>query len=296
MTRIRFISTMLIDLTFASEIQKTLWERLTQWINVSLFMTLGFLLTACSSKPPEIPVNQPSLNTNSVRVGTYNVFTGTRDTALTVKAIRQMDADVVMLQELSPQGAKLLDKALEVDFPHRHFSEGVAILSRYPLRNPRYKRSQHGINGFLFAEVQSPGGRFQVASLHLDPLHLWKPREKWSLPMQLMWGQDYVHRREVEQIVHALRPGMPTILGGDFNSVSGAPIRQLQELGYTDSYAKVNKHPDQTPTLHFKLFGTKSGRRIDYILHDASFQTIQSQVFPGAPSDHDSVLSVLGWK
>lgn len=287
---------MFINLTFTTKIQKLLWGCLTPWINVSLLVSLGILVTACSSKSPDLPVKKPSLNSLSVRVGTYNVYTGAHDPVLTVKAIRQMDADVVLLQELSPQGAKLLDKALKVDFPHRYFSGGVAILSRFPLRHQRYERSQHGINGYLFAEVQSPGGRFQVASLHLDPLHLWTTRDKWSLPMQLIWGQNAKHRREVEQIVHALRPGMPTILGGDFNSVSGAPIRQLKELGYTDSYAKVNKHPDQTPTLHFKLFGIKSGRRIDYILHDASFLTIQSQVFPGLPSDHDPVMSVLGWK
>lgn len=261
----------------------------------SLLGTLGILVTACSIKPPVMAVNKPSRNAHSVRVGTYNVFTGAHDSSLTAKAIRQMRADVILLQELSPQGTKLLDQALKVDYPYRHFSGGVAILSRFPLRNPRYERSQHGINGFLFAEVQSPGGRFQVASLHLDPLHIWTTREKWSLPMQLMWGHDRIHREEVRQIVNALRPDMPTILGGDFNSVSGAPIRQLQELGYTDSFAKVNKQPGQTPTLHFKLFGFKAGQRIDYILHDPSFQTLQSQVFPGSPSDHDAVVSVLRW-
>ena len=279
-----------------AQIQASIRKRMTHWVYVTQLVTLGVLLTACSIRPPELAEKKPSRNSHSVRVATYNVFTGAHDPVLTLKAIRQMRADVVMLQELSPQGAKFLDDALKVDFPHRHFSGGVSILSRFPLRNPRYKRSQHGINGYLFAEVQSPGGRFQVASLHLDPLHLWTSRDKWSLPMQFMWGQDYVHGKEVRQIIHALRPGIPTILAGDFNSVSGAPIRELEELGYTDSFAAVNKYPDQTPTLHFKLFGIRTGRRIDYILHDASFHTIESQVFPGAPSDHDPVVSVLRWK
>ncbi len=277
------------------KILMTHWQLFTSWVKFSLLVTLGILVAACSIKPPEMPVNEPPRKSHSVRVGTYNVFTGAHDSDLTVKKIRQMRADVVMLQELSPQGAILLDQALKVDFPHRHFSEGVAVLSRFPLRNPRYERSKYGINGYLVAEVQSPGARFQVASLHLDPLHLWTTRDKWSLPFQLIWGQDLVHRKEVEQIHQTLRPGMPTILGGDFNSLSGAPIRQLQKLGYTDSFAMVNRYPDRTPTLHFKLFGFKAGRRIDYILHDESFQTLHSQVLPGAPSDHDPVVSVLGW-
>lgn len=265
-------------------------------LNVVILLSLGILVTACSSKPAEIPVTRSSPKSNSVRVGTYNVFTGNHDTKLSVKTIRRLQADVLMLQELSPQGANLLDRALRNDFSFRHFSQGVAILSRYPLRNPRYEHSQHGINGYLVAEVESPGGRFEVVSLHLDPLHMWTTRDKWSLPFQLIWGQNAVHRKEVNQILHTLRPGMPTVLGGDFNSVSGAPIRQLQDLDYVDSFAEVNKHPDQTPTLHFKLFGFQTGRRIDYILHDASFQTLLSQACPGSPSDHDPVVSVLRWK
>jgi endonuclease/exonuclease/phosphatase family metal-dependent hydrolase len=285
-----------VELTLFSKIQKTRRRGLLQCFNLSLVVSLGIFMTACSSMPPEKPLQQHSRNSHSVRVGTYNVFTGAHDTARTVKAIRRMNADVLLLQELSPQGAKSLDHALKIDFRYRHFSKGVAILSRYPLRNQRYEQSQHGINGFLFAEVHSPSGKFQVASLHLDPLRIWTTREKWSLPMQLMGGQDDVHRREVRQIVKALRPGMPSILGGDFNSVSGVPIREFQKLGYTDSFAKVNQHPNQTHTLHFKLFGFPTGRRIDYLLHDSSLQTMQSQVFPGAPSDHDGVVSVLSWK
>ncbi len=269
---------------------------MSEWVKVLLLATLGILVTACSTKSPGKAVSHSSQQSRSVRVGTYNVFTGAHDSNLTANTIRRMRADVVMLQELSPKGAELLREELKKDFPYHHFSEGVAILSRFPLRNPRYERSQQGINGYLFAEVHSPCGRFQVASIHLDPLRIWSTREKWSLPYQLVWGHDAIHREEVRQIANSLRPGIPTILGGDFNSVSGQPIRKFREMSYMDSFASVNKDPDEAHTLHFKLFGIKTGRRIDYILHDKSFQTIQSHVIAGTPSDHDAVVSVLRWK
>lgn len=206
-----------------------------------------------------------------------------------------MEADVVMLQELSPKGGVMISRALKFDFPYHHFSEGVAILSRFPLKNARYRHSEHGINGFLFVEVESPGGRLQVASLHLDPLRIWTAREKWSLPAQLIWGQGEIHRGEIREILDALRTDLPTILAGDFNSANGAAIRELKMLGFTDSYAAVTDCPNRTPTLHFSLLGFKAGRRIDYIFHDKSFQTVESQVFSGLPSDHDTVVSVLRW-
>ncbi len=265
--------------------------------NLAVLVAIGLMASACSHKVPEMPHHgRISPISVSLRVATYNVFSGTRDADSTAGAIRRMSADVLLLQELSPEGAGLLDKALEMDYPYRHFSGGVAVMSRWPLRNPRYERSRDGINGYLVAEIVSPGGRFQVASLHLDPLRMWTTRDKWTLPSQLLWGQDDVHRKELEQIVRTLRPGMPTVLGGDFNSVSGAAVRRLQDLGYKDSFATVNKRPDQSPTIRFELFGFPTGRRIDYILHDSSFQTIQSTVFHGAPSDHDAVVSVLVWK
>jgi endonuclease/exonuclease/phosphatase family metal-dependent hydrolase len=287
---------MVIRHTVLAKIPFLRWVQSNQYFDLIFIVILGIMMTSCASNSSDKTIRKTLSKPNSVRVGTYNVFTGAKNTDEIVNVIRGMDADILLLQELSITGSKSLDVKLKHYYSYRHFSKGVAILSRYPLRNPRYEQSKHGINGYLVAEVKSPAGRFQVASLHLDPLHLWTTSEKWSLPYQFLWGQDAVHRKEVEQIVHSLHPAMPTILGGDFNSVSGVPIHQLQEQGYTDSFADVNKHPDKTPTLHFKLFGFRTGRRIDYILHDSSFQTIESHVFSGSPSDHNPVVSILGWR
>lgn len=263
---------------------------------MGLLSVLGSLAVACSAQVPPARTIDPIRQSPVIRIGTYNVFTGTHDVPQTVKVIRQMKADVVALQEISPEGARLLDHALKGDYPYRQFSEGLAILSRFPLRSPRYEHSQRGINGFLFAEVESPGGRFQVASLHLDPLRIWTTRERWSLPTQLLWRQAQIHRAEVKQITEALKPGLPTMLAGDFNSASHAALDQLRKQGFTDGFAEVTSHPDRTPTLHFKLLGISTGRRIDYVLHDASFKTLESQTLSGPPSDHDPVVSLLSWR
>ena len=285
----------LMQITLTKHIQTAFEQSFATLLKRFLAAVLGLMATACSTKPLITPHTEPPREKSLLRVGTYNVFTGTHDVPKTVQVIRQMHADVVLLQELSPKGAILLDQGLQKDYRYRHFSEGVAILSRFPLRNPRYQHSEHGINGFLFAEIESPGGRLQVASLHLDPLRLWTTQQKWTLPIQLLYGQAAVHRKEVRQITAALHPDLPTVLAGDFNSASHASLDQLLTSGFTDSFADVTRYPDRTPTLHFKLLGFRSGRRIDYILHDQSFKTVQSRTLPGSPSDHDAVISVLRW-
>lgn len=291
MVNIRFLDFMSLQKT------PTVIARYVPLLIKSLFpVGVGSLLVACSTVVAPQQTRSESRSSCSIRVGTYNVFTGASDSSATLATIRRINADVLAMQELSPQGARLLDRGLKQDYPYRVFSEGVAIVSRYPLHKARYQHSRRGINGFLIAEVESPGGRMQVASLHLDPLRVWTTREKWSLPAQLSKGQADIHRAEVKQIHEALRPGMPTILAGDFNSESGAALDEMQKLGFHDSFAQVTAHPDRTPTLRFKLLGVSMGRRIDCIMHDSSFETRESRVLPGHPSDHDPVMSVLSWK
>lgn len=256
-------------------------------------LLLAVVSCASDRQPKVVQLSRVTAKAPEIRVATYNVFTGTKDGPKTAEVIRRVNADVVMLQEIAPKGAVMLDQALKRDYRHRYFSNGLAILSRFPIRNPRFERSQVGINGFLFAEFDHPAGRIQVADLHLDPLRLWTKKDRWMLPMQILWKQGSVHRIELEQIKTHLRPDLPTVIAGDFNSVSNVAPKRLREMGFIDSFAAVTQRPDATPTLHFTMFGRPAGRRIDYIFHDQSFQTLESKVLSGGPSDHDLVVSVL---
>jgi endonuclease/exonuclease/phosphatase family metal-dependent hydrolase len=221
------------------------------------------MLQACSDKPLLTPATLCPKHPKSLTIGTYNVFTGAHDALQTAKVIRSMHADIVVLQELSPKGVILMQDVLKKDFRYSHFSKGVAVLSRFPLKKPRYHQSLYGINGFLIAEVESPKGSLQIVSAHLDPLHLWTTRDKWSLPYQLLWGQSKIHRAEGRQIHAALDKKLPTILAGDFNSATPATIKQWKELGFIDSYAAVTPCSFQRDTLQFELLGINTGRRID---------------------------------
>lgn len=231
-----------------------------------------------------------------VRVATYNVFTGMHDTEQTAAVICKTNADIVALQEVAPQAAVMLDRALAADFKHRSFSNGLVILSRHPIRNTHFLRSEQGINGFLFAEIDHPQGRIQVANLHLDPIRTWTFCQKLTLPIQLLWQQGSIQRSEIAQVSESLQPDLPTIVLGDFNRVSDAATSKLHKLGFVDSFAAVTQKPDNTHTLHFSILGFQVGRRVDFIFHDRSFETTESHVVSGRPSDHDPVVSVLYYR
>jgi endonuclease/exonuclease/phosphatase family metal-dependent hydrolase len=262
----------------------------------ALLLLVPFSLVGEVPATPKSDRPAVAAEAGDVRIGTYNVLAGTRDPKGTAEVIRKLGADIVALQELAPEGAKLLDVELKDDFSHRYFSNGHGLLSRYPILDPRFERSERGINGFLFAEIDLPRGHLQIASMHLDPLRIWTTRQQLTLPLQLLWRQGDIHRAELAQVAKNLHPGLPTILLGDFNSASHTAPGQLRDEGYTDSFAAVTKKPDRTKTLHFRVVGINTGHRIDYIFHDKTFETISSRVFPGPPSDHDPVMSTLRWK
>lgn len=260
-----------------------------------LILALGL---SCSSDGSANHLSRPAFNPGSaatLRVGTYNIYFRTRDLTETNAVLRKMDADVVALQEVAKECGPMFDKELCREYPYRYFSSGLGLLSRFPLLNPHFEHSRRGINGFLFAEIDHPQrGRVQIVNLHLDPLHLWTARDLSMLPFQFR-RQRGIQQDELRQAFAHLKPGVPTILTGDFNRVGNDAVNKLREMGFIDSYAAVTKDRDRVSTLHFSLLGIRCGRRIDYVFHDHNFQTFQSAVHPGRPSDHDALTSGLVW-
>jgi endonuclease/exonuclease/phosphatase family metal-dependent hydrolase len=270
-------------------------------LHIALWRALIFFLcvavAACSTIPHEsidgrrkCPEGSPK-----IKIGTYNVFVGTRNLEKTATVIRAMNADVVALQEVLPLAANTLDREFSREYRYRYFSRGLGLMSRLPLRNIRSERSERGINGFVFAEVQVGGRRLQFANVHLDPLRLWTIGGIVALPYQLCCGHRQIQRAEVAQIAAHLRPGVPTIVAGDFNNTDDHALEEFQRMGYVDTFAAIASKPDGVPTLHIRLLGLRLGRRIDFILHDKQFGTLDSHLVSGRPSDHDAVVSVLCW-
>ena len=126
-------------------------------------------------------------------------------------------------------------------------------MSRFPMQKVHFERSRRGINGFLFAEIGLTNGSVQIANLHLDPLRTWTIGEKMTLLIQL-GRQGDVHRDELAQLFQNLRPGLPTILLGDFNRASDAAIHRLRKLGFIDSFAAVTRC-----TFRFSVFAREEG-------------------------------------
>lgn len=175
------------------------------------------------------------------------------------KAIRDLDIDVVCLQEVAEPwnngagdwadhaGQRLQKKLgagyhLHTDWAHLGFDkyrEGVALLSRFPLQNPasRYLSADHNIYSIharkaVFAQVNVPAfGLLNVFSAHLS---WWDGGFAEQFDTLRAWAAE-CHTPAV----------LATLIGGDFNvPVGSAGYRHmLQTREFDDQFLKVLRRP-----------------------------------------------------
>ena len=247
---------------------------------------------SASARPPAV---------ESLRVASFNVNWGNADLPRAAAAVREADADVVLLQETTPASEAFLIAEFRAHYPHRavrghtgrYGAERFAILSRYPLSGVRFVPPEHGLFGCLIARITLGDREIQVANVHLQPFQLAGRGGARDFVARAASVED-IHAREIEAILAALDASLPTLIAGDLNSLSGfnAPTR-LEEHGFTDSFAALHANADHHPTWRWPVGRTDVRLRIDYIFHDPGFETRASRTLCDTGSDHCLLVSEL---
>ncbi|MES1262103.1 MAG: endonuclease/exonuclease/phosphatase family protein [Acidobacteriota bacterium] len=169
------------------------------------------------------------------------------------------------------------------------FMEGLAILSRYPLRDPAVSRLPH--NALLFhtrrrivlaVTAESPWGPVRIVNTHLDNRINGDAKRKQLAGIWRALG-DYTG---------------PCVMGGDFNNANFRWILHVLPIPGAQSLRRVvdrdmERHGFRTPlgggpgTLHFL------GLKLDWI-YLRGLRATGSGVTPIAFSDHNSVWVTAG--
>jgi endonuclease/exonuclease/phosphatase family metal-dependent hydrolase len=183
-------------------------------------------------------------------VATFNIEFGERVARATreIRANSELDqARVLLLQEMDPDGVDEMARELGYDYVyypgsvHHDKDFGNAVLSRWPIvddeklilphRNPTNGRIRIAVRGTL----ETPSGPLVVFSVHSETLWL-GPRARLDQA-----GAIALDSRRFE---------VPTVIGGDFNTLEDAMVEETVELferaGYTWASADV---PTSTESL-----------------------------------------------
>ncbi len=169
------------------------------------------------------------------------------------------------------------------------FEEGLAVLSRFPLRDPQIRQLSSYHNPFVRrlavgATVDTPCGELSAFSVHLGLI----PRDNTEQHAQL------------RKLVNGKGGGPPVVVGGDFNASESTHQIEQSKAEWLDTYRHLypegNAH---THSLRMPWGLTMNRKRLDYIFlhaHEPDWHVLETRhiTTPGEPhSDHHAVLTRL---
>ncbi|PTX94647.1 endonuclease/exonuclease/phosphatase family protein [Opitutus sp. ER46] len=236
----------------------------------------------------------------TIRVLTYNIHHGEGldhavDLPRIAEIIRTTGADVVALQEVDRGVRRTAGRDLSAELaaltgmkvafgPNLAFQGGDygnAVLSRFPIRAQRNTRFAHASagepRGVLQVELEVQGRRVLFLSTHLD-----------------VADNDAERVRAVAELrrIVTAEPGLPVVLGGDFNDVPASRTHGALSTFLSDVWPQVGTGPGYTfPT-------SKPVRRIDSIWITAPTLGAVSAQVVAAPvaSDHLPLLAEIRFR
>ena len=233
---------------------------------------------------------------DELKVLAFNVLFKGADDAKSLSAVRDADADVVCLTELTPTFVKRFeaDAALMKRYPHRSFAPqsgtwGVGFASKAPLS---------GVQTFAVAPIKLPAMEASVpfgaagASVKLTCVHLIPPGGKDGVTLETLAKTEVVREKQATTLTaRYAKLKTPSVLLGDFNEEPGGKtLRALAKAGWERGCLL----PDSscTPTFPGPVVAWPAVFTIDHVLaRGLEFES--SATVRAGGSDHYPVVAVL---
>ena len=219
----------------------------------------------------------PAAQAESFRISTFNLNCRNYHKKQILSAIQATQADILFLQETTHASERFLQSALAASYPHfyatgymgRIAEERLAFASKLPLRDLVFLPPSAGFFGFYCATCDIDKRAVKLIDVHLAPFLI---SEHPGIPeiLTALGDAEEKHRAEVQHLSKIVDVRQPTIIAGDFNSLSTfvAP-RRLREMGLIDGFAAVDPKPEMHPTWHGFL---PLRLRLDYIFVTKHFE------------------------
>jgi endonuclease/exonuclease/phosphatase family metal-dependent hydrolase len=247
----------------------------------------GRAVAAAITRPAE-PLPPPKAEPALVVV-TYNMLFKRAGSEASMTALRSAQADIAILQEITPEWERALREHMGGSYPHMRFNAaragGVAVLSRWPLGEVTLLPAPRWFPALRVA-VDTPSGPVQVIAVHLRP-----PRFDRTRPLQALADAAAARRQEIEAYWKALDVTPPTLIAGDFNeSREGSAVGFLVDQGLGSALAAVD--PD-TATWHGTVSGAAVTWQLDHGMFDPRFAVVSAGVIHAGDSDHFPLVARL---
>jgi len=234
-------------------------------------------------------------DSRALRVAAVNLATENDEDSLMEGALREIDADVLVLSEFTSSWASRLEEWFAGDYPHRwqaaapdrpgYYVEGLrlAIWSRIPAVGDHEVLSLSGCSPQIRVPLHWRGRAFALYGIHP-----WKP-----YPL----GLYHVAWRDRQKILEWVRrERLPTVVAGDFNAPPGSAfIQRLRLLGLANASESVCGRAPVTWPMHPFMFAPIRVA-IAHVMHSEELVAVGFRRGMATNSDHAPVLAELAWQ
>src|SRR5262245_37106748 len=209
---------------------------------------------------------------------TYNVNWGGARPELAAQAIRDSAADIVCLQETTPEWEQYLRGTLSKDYSFIKFHHsqtryggGLAFLSKLPAKEVAFVPSQTGWFDGWIMKFETEFGPVQVLNVHLRP----------PISDSGSWVSGYFSTRddqvrEMELFYAKREAGIPILVAGDFNASPNSPVvNWLKQNGLANALPHFDS---STATWHWQYGPVSLKRRMDHILFSPELHCASARV------------------
>ena len=231
----------------------------------------------------------------TVKVVTFNVPTRHQQYDQVANWLREVDADIVLLQEVTGEWATQRGVPQLLDlYPHQvgQWEWGNTTLSKYPIVDQYDSR-------YLKVDIDGT-----VVALY--NIHFWMPiseHPRVRLPVHFPYADvitRYDDRGRNDQINGLIArintETLPFIVGGDFNMSDNAvkyhDLAAIMHDSFREAGVGVGASWPVAYQAGLPLF-IPPLIRIDYIWHSDHFTSLSSELGPALDSDHRPVISTL---
>ncbi len=237
-----------------------------------------------TERTPDVPPDAPKFS-----LLTFNMHAESLHLDPMVAIIREADADIIALQELSVSAAERFTLEFGDVYPYRalHPTEssflGQGVMSRYPITADVY---WHIYLGHQRVALDMNGTTLTLYNTH--PVH----------PFVDGFNTELRYEEVGEVLAQAADDSGAVILAGDFNTTDQSDdYRRITAL-YTDSFREAgsgfgftfpdfghaNSIPKRIPVRYLPLPRLS---RLDYVFHNEHLRAVEAQVWPtSGGSDH----------
>ena len=253
-------------------------------------IVICFVVLGCGERPLE--PRDPTPGVPHYVFKSYNVESHQENDTPTVEAVGAGNADIVALQEVTPEWETVLRARYAEQYPHQLYQSkpgaaGLAVLAKFPVRDGGWHpgaRSEWPPGWHVL--VDTPSGTLQLLDVHLRSAHTGNGNVVSSY---LKTNQDHAHQMAL--FYEDCGEDYPTLVMGDFNEeTSGGGVKFLESHGFRNALPLY--HPGQYTWRH-KSVANQFTQTLDHILFDYRFEPLNAWVQRIGNSDHIPVLAHL---